>query len=189
MVKVVLNHFCNRPGVEGKPGDVLDCSAADARYLLDRKGATRPGTASRPRPETATRPRPGDERERPPSREDVKQFLLSLSEDEREQFGAELFEEERAELAARVEVGDVDDEAADVLAAGSGDGGPAAAGPSFEEIGIVADIAELLRGGGYDGPADIDDDESLQDISGIGAAWETKIRKLVAKWRAEAVEA
>lgn len=35
---VELNHNCGKPGCEGLPGDVIEVSAEDLAYLLERKG-------------------------------------------------------------------------------------------------------------------------------------------------------
>lgn len=38
-MKVRLTHHCRKPGSEGNAGDVIEVSAADAKYLFDRRGA------------------------------------------------------------------------------------------------------------------------------------------------------
>lgn len=72
MATVQLTHHCNKPGCEGRIGDVIEVSAKDAAYLLDRGGAKRvpgnaaaaaesksaPETTEKPTPETADKPPP-----------------------------------------------------------------------------------------------------------------------------------
>ena len=40
-VLVKLNHICHKPGCEGRDGDVISVSEADAAFLIGRGGAAR----------------------------------------------------------------------------------------------------------------------------------------------------
>lgn len=40
MPRIRLNHNCGKPGCVGLPGDVIEVTESDAKYLLSRGGGT-----------------------------------------------------------------------------------------------------------------------------------------------------
>lgn len=57
MVEFRLNHFCNRAGCSGEPGQVIQISEEQALHLEDLGGGRRVETATDAVAETAERPR------------------------------------------------------------------------------------------------------------------------------------
>lgn len=57
-MKFRLNHYCNKPGCIGKPGQVIDVSEENAAYLASVGGGKRIETAADPRPPRAEKGTP-----------------------------------------------------------------------------------------------------------------------------------